>query len=427
LYRAIEVRLVADSKYQQIVAEMKGGVEWRDLRDGGMARDPARDVEITGLTNHVVGGNFPWNLVTVETDAGVAGIGEAFTGPIAEHVEYLEPGLVGENPYDVGRLTEHATQLLSGLGGGVGYSQAAVSGIETALWDAVGKLTGLPIYQLLGGKYRDEVRLYCDCHAGEHLDAGETASGGAYEPEAYAEAAAAVIEEGFDALKFDLDVAAGDADTATRRLSNAAVRHKVDVVEAVRDRIGPDPLLAFDLHWNFTVETALRIARALEPYDLAWLEDPVPPENAAAHRRVATETSTPVLAGENLTRVEGFLPFLTSGSIDVAAPDLQKCGGLEEFRRIAALAEAVDVPMAPHNVASPIGTAASVHACATVPSAFVLEWHARDVEWWDDLTVGDPLIRDGRMAVPEAPGLGVDLDLDELNDRLAPGEEPIDV
>ena len=417
---------MSDSKYHQLVAEMKGGIEWRDLRDDGMSRDPERDVEITAVDCHVVGGNFPWNVVSVETDAGVTGVGEAFNGPVGEHVEYLAPGLVGENPYDVERLTEHMTQLLSGLAGGVGYSQAAVSGVEAALWDLVGKLTGLPVYQLLGGKYRDEIRIYCDCHAGEHLDVGDRKSFEAYDPEAYADAAEAVVEEGFDALKFDLDVAAGEADTATRRLSNAAVEHKVDVVEAVRERIGSDPLLAFDLHWNFSVETALRVARELEPYDLAWLEDPVPPENPDTHRRVTEGTSTPILAGENLTRVEGFVPFLTAGAIDVAAPDIQKCGGLAEFRRIAALADAFDVPVAPHNVASPVGTMASVHACATVPNAFVLEYHARDVDWWDDLHAGDPLIENGRIRVPEQPGLGLELDLDEFNDRLAPGEEPLD-
>jgi L-alanine-DL-glutamate epimerase-like enolase superfamily enzyme len=414
-----------DSKYDHLVADMKGGVEWRDLSDPGMSRVASRDVEITGLTSHVVGGNFPWNIITVQTSAGVTGVGEGFTGPLREHIEYLESGLVGENPHDVERLTEHMTQLLSGIGGGTGFSQAAVSGVETALWDAVGKLVDLPVYQLLGGKYREEIRIYCDSHAGAHLDEGSEKSFEAYEPEAYADAAEAVIDDGFDALKFDLDVAAGDADTATRRLANAAVEHKIDVVEAVRDRIGTDPLLAFDLHWNFTVETAQRVARELEEFDIAWLEDPVPPESAASHRRVTEATATPILTGENLTRVEGFLPFLTEGAIDVAAPDIQKCGGLSEFRRIAALADAVDVPMAPHNVASPIGTIASVHACATVPNAFVLEWHARDVDWWDDLYVGDPLIEDGHIQVPEDPGLGLDLDLAELNDRLAPGEDPV--
>lgn len=213
-----------------------------------MPRDPSRDIEITTVECRVLNGNFPWNLVTVETDAGVRGYGEAFNGPISEHIEYLEPALVGENPYDVERLTEHMTQTLSGLGGGEGYSQAAVAGIETALWDAVGKLTGLPVYQLLGGKFQDSVDIYCDCHAGEYLNVGDDDPHETYDPDVYADIAEEVVGEGFVALKFGLDVAAGDADTATRRLTNAAVQHKVDIVDAIRERIGMEPTLAFDLH-----------------------------------------------------------------------------------------------------------------------------------------------------------------------------------
>ncbi|GGC64423.1 mandelate racemase/muconate lactonizing enzyme family protein [Haloferax sulfurifontis] len=414
------------SKYEHLVTEMNAGVGWRNLADDGLSRDPTRDVEITAVDCRVLGGNFPWNLVTVETDAGVRGYGEAFAGPVSEHVEFLENGLVGENPYDVERLTEHMTQMLSGLAGGEGYSQAAVSGIETALWDAVGKLTGLPVYQLLGGKFRDSVAIYCDCHAGEHLGEGGDDPHETYDPAVYADVAEAVVGEGFDALKFDLDVAPGDTDTATRRLTNAAVQHKVDIVDAIRERIGVEPTLAFDFHWSFTVETALRLARKLEPYDLAWIEDPVPPESADAHRRVTAGTTTPILAGENLVRTEGFLPFFEAGAIDIAAPDIQKCGGLSEFRKIATVADAYDVPITPHNVASPLGTMASVHACATVPNAFALEYHARDVDWWDDLHTGGPLIEDGAIAVPERPGLGIDLDVGEVNDRLAAGEEPLE-
>lgn len=414
------------SRYEQLVTEMNAGVGWRNLSDDGMRREPTRNVEITAVENRVLGGNFPWNLVTVETDAGVRGYGEAFCGPISEHIDYLEPCLVGENPYDVERLTEHMTQTLSGLAGGEGYSQAAVSGVETALWDLAGKLTELPVYQLLGGKFRDAVDIYCDCHAGEHLSEADEDPHEKYDPDVYADVAEEVVSEGFDALKFDLDVAPGDTDTATRRLSNAAVQHKVDIVDAIRNRIGMEPTLAFDLHWSFTVETALRVARKLEPYDLAWLEDPVPPENADSHRRVTEGTQTPILAGENLVRVEGFLPFFEAGAIDIAAPDIQKCGGLSEFRKISTLADAYGVPVTPHNVASPIGTMASVHACATVPNAFALEYHARDVDWWDDLHTNDSLIEDGQIALPEEPGLGIDVSIDAINERLAAGEEPLE-
>jgi gluconate/galactonate dehydratase len=415
----------ADSKYRQLVDDMLGGVGWRDLRMDESRRADERDAEITNVNCVVIEGNFPWNLIKVETDAGVYGLGEAFPGPTSEYVEYLRPGLVGQNPFDIERLVEHMTQLLSGLGGSLGYSQAAVSGIETALLDVVGKLTGLPAYQLMGGKYRDAVRIYCDCHAGEALaEASDADPRDVYSPSSYADVAREVVDEGFDALKFDLDVRIEDADTATRRLSNDAVEHKLAIVEAVRDEIGPDPALGFDLHWNFSVETAERIARGLEEYNLAWLEDPVPPEGVDSHRKVTATASTPILAGENLTRVEGFLPFLTEQAVDIVAPDLQKAGGLLEFRKIATVADAFDVPVAPHNISSPVGTMASVHACATVPNAFALEWHAREVEWWEDLLVReDPLIKDGEIQVPEAPGLGIELNADVAAEHAAPGEE----
>jgi galactonate dehydratase len=412
------------NRYRRIVGEMGGGVAWRSLSKPDDTRPAERDVAITGIECTVIEGNFPWNIVTLHTDADEYGIGEAFLGPTREYVSFLEPGLVGENPLDVDRLVEHMTQLVSGIGGSLGYSQAAVAGIETALWDVAGKLLDLPVYQLMGGKYRDSVRIYADCHAGTDLsDAPAADPGEIYAPAAYAEVAAAAIDEGFDALKFDLDVKREATDTATRRLSTAAIEHKADVVAAVREAIGEEPLFAVDLHWNFGVETALRVARALEQYDLAWIEDPVPPENPATHRQVTEATTTPVLTGENLTRVEGFLPFLTDQAVNVIAPDLQKCGGLAEFRKIATLADAYDVPVAPHNVSSPIGTVASVHACATVPNAFVLEWHAREVEWWDELHTGEQLIEDGRIAVPEEPGLGIELDPDVVAEHLAPGEE----
>ncbi|XVH33406.1 mandelate racemase/muconate lactonizing enzyme family protein (plasmid) [Haloferacaceae archaeon DSL9] len=418
---------MSESKYRQLVADMKGGIGWRDLRVDDDRRSPERDVSITGIDCVVVEGNFPWNLIVVHTDTGEYGIGEAFTGPAMEYVEFLEPGLVGQNPLDVDRLVEHMTQLLSGLGGTAGYSQAAVSGIEIALWDIAGKTTGLPIYQLLGGKYRDEVTIYADCHAGEAL-AGATKLDPKeiYSPEAYAKEAREVVDEGFSALKFDLDVRVEPADTATRRLSNGAIDHKVAIVEAVRDEIGYEPTLGFDLHWNFSVETAKKIARRLEPYELDWLEDPVPPESPETHREVGEGSSTPILAGENIVRLEGFVPFLTAGALDVIAPDIQKCGGLLEFRKIAALADAFGVPVAPHNISTPIGTVASAHVAATVPNAFALEYHAREVPWWDELHTNDePLITNGTIDVPEEPGLGIDLNVETVNEHLAPGQEPL--
>lgn len=416
------------TKYEQYVFDVIGDGLWRDLSDPPTHRDTVRDLEITDVSCTVVDGNFPWNVIVVHTDDDVYGVGEAFPGPVSEYVEFLATGIVGHNPLDVDRLTEHMTQLLSGLGGSFGYSQAAVSGIEIALWDIAGKVTGLPAYQLLGGKYRDAVQVYADCHAGKALsEAPEGDPYDIYDPASYASAARKALEEGFDAIKFDLDVRTDSRDTAPRRLSNDAIAHKVDIVRAVREEIGMGPTLAFDLHWNFSVETALNLARKIEGYDVDWLEDPVPPDSPESHRRVTQGTETPILTGENLTRVEGALPYLTDNGADLLAPDIQKCGGLLEFRKMATVADAFDVPLAPHNISTPIGTLASVHACATTPNAFVLEWHAREVDWWDNLHSGETLIRDGEIAVPERPGIGIDLDREVLEAHLAEGETMPDI
>lgn len=417
-----------NSRFEELVTETMPEGIWRDLRGTTTRRDPDFEIEITGIERVVIDGNYPWNLLKVETDAGVYGIGEAHPGPVGEYIEFLEPALVGENPLDVDRLVSHMTQVLSNLGGSLGFSQAAVSGIEIALWDLAGKFLDVPAYQLLGGKYRDSIPVYVDCHAGEHVqDSHDLDPRELYSPESYADAAEEVIADGFDALKFDLDIGFGEEDTATRRLTNDAIQHKVDIVDAVRDRVGPDPLVAVDLHWNFSLETATRLVTKLDPYDLAWVEDPSPTENVETYRQLTERTETPILTGENLTRVDGFLPYLTNHAVDLISPDVIKCGGMLELKKIATVAEAFDVPVVPHNLASPIGTIAAAHACASVPNAFALEWHARDLDWWAEMVTDESIIEDGEFVVPDEPGLGVEPDPDTLAENLAEGEELFDL
>ncbi|MFB6105804.1 MAG: mandelate racemase/muconate lactonizing enzyme family protein, partial [Halobacteriaceae archaeon] len=291
------------------------------------------------------------------------------------------------------------------------------AGIEAACWDVKGKVLDVPVYELLGGKFRDEVRVYCDTHGGESLGAAQSADRDprqVYTPESYAAAAREVVDDGFDALKFDLDVRThADVDTAARRLDNEAIEHKVSLVEAVREEIGYDVDLGMDLHWNFTVETATRVGRKLEPYDLAWLEDPVPPEKVDAHRRVTEAVAAPIMTGENLVLPADFMEYATEGAFDVAAPDINKCGGVSEFLKMAAICDVAGVPMSPHNISSPVGTMAGVHAAAAIPNFLALEYHARDVPWWEDLverTHGSgPVISDGTVDLPEGPGWGVEI------------------
>ena len=389
----------------------------RDYSDQTENRETDRDVEITDIRTCVVEGNFEWNLIRVETDAGVTGIGESYRGGgVPELVEYAKRFLVGENPLDPERLFRLIVQEMSGHGGTTGKVVTAASGIEIALWDAAGKILDLPVYQLLGSKYRDEVRMYCDCHAGEAyaVEDGATAyaDAEAYSPEAYAAEAARVTDMGFDAIKFDLDLPDdNENDPFNGRLTNGAIERKREIVEAVRDEIGYDVDLAFDCHWDYSVESAKRLARELEEYKLMWLEDLVPPENMSAQIEVTRATDTPVATGENRFRVHELTDLIYDHGVDIVTPDPTTVGGLAETTRIADRAEENYMPISPHNVCSPIGTMACVHLGATIPNFDLLEYHALEVDWWDDLTEREePLIRDGVIEVPEAPGLGVELD-----------------
>jgi L-alanine-DL-glutamate epimerase-like enolase superfamily enzyme len=411
-------------------------------------------VKIVGIETAVVEANYDWTLIRIRTDEDVTGIGECFLAPgLTAIVRELGRLLVGEDPRNVEKLWSKMRWAASGAGSVGGIVWNAISGIEIALWDAVGKHLGVPVYQLLGGRYRDRVRMYCDCHAGESLESldslmvarapawvdrderrsmvveAEIASpvhGRAYQysgdeetysPEQYAARAREVTGKGFTALKFDLDVPNPHTlDTHSGTLTDAEIRFMAGLVEAVRDAVAHDADIAFDCHWRYNVADAQRLAYALEPYGLMWLEDPVPPENVPAMRRVTQATRTPIASGENLYLRHGFREALETGALDVIAPDLQKCGGLWEGRKIADLADTHYMAVAPHCIGSPVGTIAAVHLAAAIPNFLALEWHAMDVPFWDDLVAGveTPLIRDGHIAVPDAPGLGI-----ELNEELA--------
>lgn len=389
---------------------------WADF-DTTPSRTDGQLAAITDVDTLVVDGNFPWTLVTVETDAGVTGVGEAYPSPGVHEIitDYLEPVLVGENPADVERLYNLMRESLSGRGSQWGVGTIAISGVEIALWDATGKLLDQPVYQLLGGKTRESVRVYADCHAGEAMvasaEAGQEAA--TYEPEAYARAAREAVDEGFDIVKFDLDVpSGGERETLSRHLDGPELDHKERIVAAVTDAVGDDAEVGVDLHWNFSPETAERLCEAVEPYGLAWVEDPIPPENTDAMRELRRRVEVPLLTGENRYGRHGFRDLVETQAVDFLAPDVPKTGGIAETRKVADLAAAYYQPLVPHNVGSPVATVATAHVGATVPNFVALEYHAREVPWWEDLVVGDDLIRDGAIDVPDGPGLGVELDWD---------------
>jgi len=382
------------------------------------SRGGVRDAEITDVQTTMVDGNYPWILVRVYTDAGVVGTGESYWGGgDTAIIERMKPFIVGENPLDIDRLYEHLVQKMSGEGSISGKVISAISGIEIALHDAAGKLLDVPAYQLVGGKYRDEVRVYCDLHTENEAD-----------PQACAAEAERVVENfGYDAIKFDLDVPSGhEKDRANRHLRNPEIDHKVDIVEATTEAVGDKADVAFDCHWSFTGGSAKRLAEALEEYDVWWLEDPVPPENHDVQEEVTKSTTTPIAVGENVYRKHGQRTLLEPQAVDIIAPDLPRVGGMRETRKIADLADMYYIPVAMHNVSSPIGTMASAQVGAAIPNSLALEYHSYELGWWEDLVEEDGLIEEGRMEIPEEPGLGLTLDLDAVGEHMVEGETLFD-
>ncbi|MBN1399623.1 MAG: mandelate racemase/muconate lactonizing enzyme family protein [Anaerolineae bacterium] len=375
-------------------------------------------MRITDVQASVIGRSVPhsggsvWTLVRVYTDAGIVGTGECnsagpFTNGFAtkQAVLTLKQHLLGQDPMQIGPLYEVMRRRGRYSGGSTAPMTFALTGIENALCDVAGKALGVPAYQLLGGKFRDEIRLYADCHAGE-----------THEPAAYAEKALEVLDEGYTAVKFDVDgVSPGKKDRFNWTLSAREMTHIIELISATREAIGYDIDLAIDCHGQFDMGSAITLARAVEPLRLMWLEEPIPAENVEALAQVRAATSTLICTGENQYTRFDFIELLAKRAVDVVMPDLAKAGGMFEGKRIADIADAYYVPLAPHNVSSPLGMMAACHVCAAVPNFLALEFHGREIPWWQDLCEGDkPFVHDGLMTVSERPGLGV-----ELNDEVA--------
>jgi L-alanine-DL-glutamate epimerase-like enolase superfamily enzyme len=409
-------------------------------------------VKIRRLKTAVVEGNFDWTFVRIETDEGVRGLGECFFAPgLTAILRSLEPLLIGEDPRDVNRLFRKLQLATSGAGSIAGIVYNAISGIEAALWDLLGQSLGVPIYRLLGGKFRDRVRIYADCHGGEALESldevlrtrpaswvtkpskhvakdyfGESAEEPAASPDDYRRQAVKKKAEGFTALKFDLDVPGTEGmDPYNRALSNRAIDHMVALIGAVRDAVRVETDIAVDCHWRYNASDVITVARELEPFRLMWLEDPVPPNNTASLKEVSSKVRVPIATGENLFLFEGFQEIIAQHALSVVTPDLQKVGGLSIAQSIARFADVHSMPVAPHNISSPVGTLASAHFCAAIPNFLALEFHASDVPFWNDLIEGlpKPLIENGFISIPDKPGLGVTLN-EEVARRYARKGEP---
>ena len=338
-----------------------------------------------------------YHYIRVYTDEGIYGTGECshVDGGWRGSLETMKQMLVGQNPLDVDACFELVRRAYIFRGGMSGLGISVLSGIEYALWDLAGKALNVPVYRLLGGQFRNKVRLYIDS---AHSDYGERAE--------------QVQAKGFTAIKFDLDDANNPykIDRWNWSVTPDELNSIVDQCGQIREAIGPSMDLAIDLHGRYDASAGTKIAQGLEPFNLRWLEEPVPPENIDAMRKIKESTRTPICAGENLYLRYGFRDLLEKQAVDIIMPDISKCGGLSECRKIANMAEIYYIPFAPHNNSGPLSTLGDSHCCASVPNFLALEFHRFDDETWNEhLTVDEPLIQDGHVVLTEKPGFGAEL------------------
>ena len=373
-------------------------------------------MKITDVRASVIGrqeshsGGCVWTFVRVYTDEGIVGTGECNSGgffagfAVKEIILSVRELMLGADPLAIGPLMELLRRKGRYGGGSMAPVCFAFSGIETALYDIAGKFLGVPISTLFGGRYREKIRLYADCEAGEQDSVLSIQ-----------EKALEVLELGYCALKFDADHMGTYQDPANFHASAAHLNHIVKMIYGVREAIGSDVDLAIDCHGKYDLPTAVTLARELENARLLFLEDPVPDENIDAMAQVNVSSSTPICTGENFYFRHSFLQLFEKNAVSVIMPDITKAGGLMELKRIAEMADSYAVPIAPHNVSSPLGMMAGCHVLSTVSNFLCLEYHGRDIPWWNNLCDGEkPFIKDGTMQVSDLPGIGV-----ELNDTEA--------
>jgi len=369
-------------------------------------------MKITSIKTAATRGHGMHLWVKIETDAGVTGIGECVHGGLQAIaiISYLAPKLEGRDPFAVDAIFEDMRRSHVFDGGNAGALITALTGIEIALWDLKGKALGVPVVELLGGKFRDKVRVYADCQVEPGMDFDEIK-----------QIVEGVVEKGFTALKIDLDIGAY---TTGRQFDRSLLRDKfnytasereheimLQMIDMVTEAAGSDVSVAADIHTRLDVPSAIRLARDLEPYHLMWLEEPVPAENVDAMREVTRSTTTPICSGENLYLRHGFRDLIEKQAVNIIMPDIPKCGGLSECRKIANMAEIYYMPFAPHNVSSPIGTLASAHVCASVPNFLVLEFHWLHRDYWSTIIQEkEDIIKDGFITIGDRPGIGVELD-----------------
>jgi galactonate dehydratase len=358
-------------------------------------------VRVESVETVVVGARMRnWVFVKLTTDDGIVGWGEATTEwktrGVVGAVEDLAVLVVGQDPFRLEHLWQSMWRHQYWPPGVVVAS--AVSGIDQALHDIKARALGIPLYELLGGAVRERIRLY------DHLGGGDPDDVyAAPDPGRFAEAALASVEHGYTAIKMLPVPVTGPLPTG------AMLRHAERVTSAVREAVGEDVEVMIDLHGRTSADAAVLVARALAPLRPWFLEEPVQPDQAEMLPSVAA-AGVPLASGERLVGRGQFRVLLDQRAVAVVQPDVCHCGGISEMKRIAALAETYGVAVAPHNPLGPVATAHNLHFAASTPNWLIQEQMRNAAPWWDEV-VSEPLaVADGHTALPEGPGLGIEVD-----------------
>ena len=361
--------------------------------DNSLKITKVEPVLLTGVRGYA-----PWVFVRVETADGYVGWGEAtnYPGvqPIATAVTNLSHVVVGRSAWDIEALWNRMYRAMyyNGMGGIV---MAAISGIDIALYDIIGKKLGVPVYKLIGGQVQEKLRIY----------ANGWMEGVPRTPEGYAAKTKELVAKGYTGCKFDpFNVA-----PMNREFTQAELRFGVLLTKAIRDAGGPDYDIAMDVHGRWDTKATLEIIRAMEPYRLFFYEEAVPPENIAAMAEVQRSVSTPLATGERIFGRHGFRELLEKQAVRIIQPDVARTGGITETKKIAAMADTYYIPVAPHNPNGPICTMASIHTCFSIPNFLILEFFEPDEEVYQEIVIGGLKHDAGSIYPVTAPGLGINI------------------
>ena len=418
-------------RFLRAAAGMVGASFWADdLLEGAVQNtnknSKPSDLKITDLrTATLARAPMRVPVIRIDTNQGIYGLGEVRDIGSKTYALMLKSRILGENPCNIDKIFRKIKQF-----GGHGRQGGGVCGIEMALWDLAGKAYGVPVYQMLGGKFRDKIRCYADTTE-------------SHDPVVYGQRLKARKDQGFTWLKMDLGIdlmekvpgtithPAGEPlyESSTKQhfftgieLTPKGLETMADYVGKVREQVGYDIPLSADHFGHIGLNSCIRLGKALERYNLAWLEDMIPWQYTDLWKKITDEVDIPTLTGEDIYLKEGFLELARNHAVDILHPDLATSGGILETHKIGDQIAEYGVPMVMHFAGSPVSCMANVHCAAATENFLVMENHSVDVPWWGDLVEGveKPIVNRGFTTVPDKPGLGVVLNDEVMKRHLDP-------